>query len=137
MKKAQLKAETVGTRPMMKRRASPLSEKAATSQKSRMPLANLSKKEYIPYTKAALLVSFPITSLMREVPVLSMSAIPSPCMKDRGYTNHLSAGSSVKKANGKDPKVVIKADIKRGIRRFLYFWVMVAWRKTEKSMEAR
>ena len=68
---------------------------------------------------------------------MSMSAIPSPCKKDKGYTNHLLEGSSDKNANGKDPKVVTAADISRGIRRFLNFWVMVAWRKTEKSMEAR
>ena len=43
-----------------------------------IPLDTLSRKEYIPYTKADEVLSLPMTSEMQLVEVLSRIAIPSP-----------------------------------------------------------
>ena len=86
--------------------------------------------------KAALVTSVPITSLVREVAVLSMLEIPSPCKKERGYTIILPKSSSDRNINGNDPIEVTAVAIKSGYRRFLEFSLMFSCQKTDISMEA-
>jgi hypothetical protein len=72
----------------------------------RTPPINLSKRLYMPYTKAELVVSLPMTSEISEVAVFSMMDKPTPCKMNKGYIAQLTFGSSLRKYYGSDDAVM-------------------------------
>ncbi len=79
-----------------------------------MPFATLSMKPYIPYTIAEFLDSFPITSEIKLVAVLSIIAKPMPWNTEKKYTRYFALLWLFKKMRGIDDAATRQSAMSRG-----------------------
>ena len=80
------------------------------------------------------MLSVPITSEIREVPVLSIRAMPIPCRAAQGKTIHFTHELS-RNASGTDAMVVTTNAIIIGTSLLANFYVILACKNNEKTSE--